>query len=59
MGAGASIDIYEHAASTTNPRWRWVSADSKGHFRIGVPFRNGIRVVVTLGGAEAYLILGD
>lgn len=57
-GVGASIDIYDAVGTSTNQRWTWATANGVGRFIIRVPMDRGIRVVCTLGGAEAYLVYG-
>lgn len=51
VGTTATIDIYDHATTTTNKVFEWVSADGKGTFAIQCPMDNGIRVVA--GGTPA------
>lgn len=57
-GTGATIDIYDNTGGTSDRRWTWATATGTGRFPIRVPITNGIRVVCTLGGAEAYLVYG-
>lgn len=51
VGTSATIDIYDHASTTSNKIFEWVSADGKGTFAIQCPVANGIRVVA--GGTPA------
>lgn len=57
-GSGASIDIYDSTSGPQNRRWSWTTAAGAGRFPLRVPMNRGIRVVVTLGGAEAYIVYG-
>ena len=47
-GAGATIDIYDHASANTNPIWQWLTADGKASLDLQIPCKYGIRVVVTV-----------
>lgn len=59
VGAGATIVVYDNTSGTTKKRWSWATADGPGYFPIHTFFEVGIRTVVTLGGAEAYLTIGE
>lgn len=54
VGTSMTVDIYDHATTTTNKVFEWVTADGKGTFAIQCPMANGIRVVVggTPGGVN-------
>lgn len=54
VGTTATLDIYDHASTTNNQVFKWLSADGKGTFAIQCPMDNGIRVVTggTFGGAN-------
>lgn len=53
VGTLATIDIYDHATTTTNKIFEWVSADGKVVRDLMIPFQNGLRVVTggTFGNA--------
>ncbi len=47
VGTTLTLDVYDHATTTTNKIFEWVSADGKVVRELGIPFQNGLRAVVT------------
>lgn len=45
-GTSCVVTVYDHASGTTNPIWRWATAQGLGTFALQAPVENGIRVVV-------------
>lgn len=55
VGTTMTLDVYDHASTTTNKIFEWVSADGKFVREIDIPFQNGLRTVV--GGTPGSVVL--
>lgn len=55
VGSTMTLDVYDHASTTTNKILEWVSADGKVRAQLDIPFANGLRTVV--GGTPGSIVL--
>ena len=46
-GTTCVLTLYDAISGTTQPKWRWVTADGKGTFGIQMPLQLGIRVITS------------
>lgn len=45
VGTTATVDIYDATSGTSNPIYRWLTADGKVSITLLTPFFNGLRVI--------------
>lgn len=55
VGTTMTVDVYDHASSTSNKVAEYVSADGKVNWELNIPIVNGIRVVV--GGTPGIVVI--
>lgn len=55
VGTTMTLDIYDHASTTTNKVFEWVSADGKMVRDLDLPINLGLRTVV--GGTPGSIVL--
>lgn len=55
VGTSVTLDAYDHASTTTNKIFEYVTADGKMVRELDIPFQNGLRVVT--GGTLGNIVL--